>query len=82
MSTKQGSVHGAHRRLKFTGNTGNMGNVRMSPEVTGNIFDPGGVLSASMVLVDPGGVTGTTLDLVDLTTDDGLISAYFRPVFD
>ena len=54
----------------------------MSPEVTGNMFDPGGVLSASMVLVDPGGVTGTTLDLVDLTTDDGLISAYFRPVFD
>ena len=58
------------------------GNVDLSSEVTGNMFDPGGVLSASMVLVDPGGVTGTTLDLVDLTTDDGLISAYFRPVFD
>ena len=38
-----------------------MGNVDLSPEVTGNMFDPGGVMGASMVLVDvrldPGGVT-------------------------
>ena len=38
-----------------------MGNVDLSPEVTCNMFDPGGVMGASMVLVDvrldPGGVT-------------------------
>ena len=38
-----------------------MGNVDLSPEVTCNMFDLGGVMGASMVLVDvrldPGGVT-------------------------
>ena len=42
-------------------------NVGLSP--TGNMFDPGGILGASMVLVDLGGVTGHTLDLVDLSID-------------